>query len=171
MKKEVLTLALGIALLPPLWAVLAPYIGITTGSVALVCAAVYVANGNRVKDGLRISAGFLMGDLWAYLVMLITDALDWNADLELFVTLFAMGALAVMIACALPKAIFLPSWLCGWAVGLTVMAPGGFENVGSLPLQIAVAMLVGVWYVGFGVDAFQKLLLAKNHKVNEEAKN
>ena len=32
------TLALCIALLPPLWAVAAPYLGVTTGAVALICA-------------------------------------------------------------------------------------------------------------------------------------
>ncbi|HBF1431441.1 TPA: DUF1097 domain-containing protein, partial [Clostridioides difficile] len=46
-KKEILTLSMGIALLPPLWAVLAPYIGIKTGAVALICAGLYVTNGNK----------------------------------------------------------------------------------------------------------------------------
>ena len=46
-KKEILTLALGIALLPPLWAIFAPYIGVTTGAVALICAGLYVQTGTR----------------------------------------------------------------------------------------------------------------------------
>ena len=45
------TLALGIALLPPIWAVLSSAVGITTGAVALICAGVYVANGNKTQDG------------------------------------------------------------------------------------------------------------------------
>lgn len=57
-KKEILTLSMGIALLPPLWAVLAPYIGIKTGAVALICAGLYVTNGNKQKDGLKIMFGF-----------------------------------------------------------------------------------------------------------------
>ena len=38
-RQRMLTLALGIALLPPIWAILAPAIGITTCAVALICAA------------------------------------------------------------------------------------------------------------------------------------
>lgn len=37
-KAETLTLALCIALLPPIWAVAAPYLNVTTGAVALICA-------------------------------------------------------------------------------------------------------------------------------------
>ena len=35
---RMLTLAFGIALMPPIWAVLSPYMGISTGAVALICA-------------------------------------------------------------------------------------------------------------------------------------
>lgn len=164
MKKEIWTLALGIALLPPIWAVLAPHIGVTTGAVALICAGLYVANGNKLSDALKISLGFLCGDIWAILALWVMDKSPLNADLELFLTLFIMGGLAVLISSLLPKYIYCPSWLCGWAIGLTIMAPVGLKNIGTFPIEIGVAMLVGVWYVGAGVDKFQKILLSKlNH--------
>lgn len=164
MKKEVWTLALGIALLPPLWAVLAPYLGVTTGAVALICAGLYVTNGNKTADAGRISAGFLLGDVWAVTALGIMEVLPLNPDAELYLTLFVLGGLAVLIGSALARYIFLPAWLCGWAIGLTVMAPGGFAQIGSLPFQIGAAMLVGVWYVGVGVDIFQRLLLRNLHR-------
>lgn len=161
MKKEVWTLALGIALLPPIWAVLAPHIGITTGAVALICAGLYVANGNKLSDALKISLGFLCGDIWAILALWIMDISPLNADIELFLTLFLMGGLAVLISSLLPSFIYCPSWLCGWAIGLTIMAPVGLKSIGTYPIEIGVAMLVGVWYVGAGVDKFQQLLFKK----------
>lgn len=163
-RREVFALALGIALLPPLWAVLAPFLGITTGAVALICAGVYVANGNRVKDGVRISVGFLLGDLWAVAVLALTEWLRFNESAELFAVLFVLGAVAVLASSFVPKAVYLPSWLCGWAVGLTVMGAGGFSGMGTLPLQIAVSMLVGVWYVGYGVDLFARCLGGRGKK-------
>ncbi|MDF2872549.1 MAG: putative rane protein [Anaerocolumna sp.] len=153
---NLLTLALGIALLPPIWAVISPYLGITTGAVALICAGVYVTNGNKRSDGLSISVGFLCGDIWAVTALAIMKQMKFNEDLELFLTLFLLGAVAVIIANLMPRFIFLPAWLCGWAIGLTIMAPA--ENIGTLPYQIGAAMLVGVWYVGAGVDIFQKLV-------------
>ena len=161
LNREALTLALCIALLPPIWAVLSPYVGVTTGAVALICAGIYVAAGNERKHALPMSLGFLAGDLWAVLALWIMDRLSWNPDVELFCTLFLLGGGAVLLASCMPRVFYLPAWLSGWAIGLTVMAPGGFGAVGTLPVQIGAAMLAGVWYVGVGVDAAQRLLLKR----------
>ena len=147
-KAETLTLALCIALLPPLWAVAAPYAGVTTGAVALICAGLCAANGGKLSDAPRISAGFLLGDFWAWLALAVMELLPLSADLELFLTLFALGGLAVIISGIFPRWIYCPAWLCGWAIGLTVLSPVGWENLGTLPIQIGAAMLAGVWYVG-----------------------
>ena len=159
MKKEVLALALGIGLLPPIWAVLSGHIGVSCGAVALICAGIYVANGNKVEDGIKISLGFLLSDLWAVIALWLFENLPFAADVNTFVTLAVMGFVAVLIGCTFDKWIYLPAVLCGWAIGLTVMGPGGFAGIGTMPIQIAVAMLVGVWYVGWGVDAFTKIIL------------
>lgn len=153
LNRETLTLALCIALLPPLWAVLAPMIGVQTGAVALICAGVYVSAGNDRQKAVPMSLGFLAGDLWAVLALWVMAKLNWNENLELFLTLCVMGGAAVLIASALPKVFFCPAWLCGWAIGLTILAPMGLEQAGSTPVQIAVAMLAGVWYVGVFLDA------------------
>ena len=159
MKKETLSLAACIALFPPLWAVAAPYIGITTGAVALICAGLYVANGNRLRDAVKISTGFLLGAAWAWLALRIMAAVELNPNVELFCTLFVLGALAVLISAALEKWIFCPAWLCGWAIGLTVMTMVQSEEINSYFLQIAAAMLVGVWYVGAFLNWIQQKLL------------
>ena len=39
------------------------------------------------------------------------------------------------------------------------MGPMKIAEIGTLPIQIGVAMLAGVIYVGVGVDAFQKFLI------------
>ena len=158
-KWDNLMLALCIALLPPVWAVLAPHIHVSTGAVALICAGVYVANGNRAADGVKITTGFLLGDFWAWAALHIMDLMQWNPELELFVTLFVMGGLAVLISGFAPKWIYCPSWLCGWAIGLTVMSPLGMEGMKGYPLQIAAAMLAGVWYVGVLLDKVQRKML------------
>lgn len=164
-KKEkrirMLTMALGIALLPPIWAVLSPYVGISTGAVALICAGLYVANGNQRKDALKITVGFLCGNLWSVLAIWIMESLSFSPDVELYGTLFVLGGLAVIIGETFAKYIFVPSWLCGWAIGLTIMGPMKVRDIGSLPIQIGAAMIAGVVYVGIGVDMFQKMLLKK----------
>ena len=55
--------------------------------------------------------------------------------------------------------IFTPAWLCGWAIGLTIMGPLSIAALGTLPIQIGAAMIAGVLYVGIGVDFFQKKLI------------
>lgn len=160
-KIQMLTLAFGIAFMPPIWAVLAPYIGVSTGAVALICAGLFVANGNKRENALKIAVGFLLGDLWAVIAVWVMETMQMNPDLELYMTLFVMGGLAVLIGESAPKVIFTPSWLCGWAIGLTIMGPMKIAELGTLPIQIAAAMLVGVLYVGVGVDAFQRALIRR----------
>lgn len=160
-----LALALGIALLPPLWAVVSPYIGVSTGAVALICAGLYVTNGNKKEDAFKITVGFWLGDLWAVTAVFIMEKLPLNPNVELYLTLFVLGGLAVIIGETFAKYIFLPAWLCGWAIGLTIMGPLPVAELHSLPVEIAAAMLAGVVYVGIGVDAFQRLIVrmvAKN---------
>lgn len=164
LNKENLTLALCIALFPPLWAVLAPHIGIQTGAVALICAGVYAAAGNQVKLALSMSLGFLAGDGWAVLALTLMDRLDWNPDLELFLTLCVLGGLAVVISSLLPRVFFCPAWLCGWAIGLTILAPMGVGQLGTYPLQIGGAMLVGVWYVGVLVEIIHRKLVGRKEE-------
>lgn len=156
--RETWLLALLIALLPPIWAVLAPVFGIKTGAVALICAGVYVAAGNDSKKALPMSLGFLAGDLWAVCAMWTMSILPFGASGNVFVTLCLFGAAAVLISSALPKLFYTPAWLCGWAIGLTVMDPMGVSNLGSTPVQIAAAMLAGVWYVGVFLDAVHRKL-------------
>ena len=161
LNRENLTLALCIALFPPIWAVLSPHFGITVGAVALICAGVYAAAGNQTKLALPMSLGFLAGDCWAVLALHMMAALPLGESGSVFVTLFVMGGLAVLISSLLPQVFYCPSWLCGWAIGLTVMGPMDLGNLGSMPLQIGAAMLAGVWYVGVLVEWIHQKLCEK----------
>lgn len=170
-KAETLTLAFCIALLPPIWAVAAPYVGVTTGAVALICAGLCAANGDKAADAPRISAGFLLGDFWAWLALVVMDKMTLNPDFEVFITLFVMGGLAVILSGFFPKWIFCPAWLCGWAIGLTIMTPVGLAGIGTLPVQIGAAMLAGVWYVGVILNIVRDKLLClwrQHHPAGKE---
>ncbi|QOV18356.1 DUF1097 domain-containing protein [Blautia liquoris] len=164
--RNIFVLALGIALFPPLWAVAAPYLSVKCGAVALICAGVYVAGRGTVKDGWKTMIGFWCGDLWALLALKTMSSLPWNENLSLYVTLAVLGFFAVVIASILERFIYLPAWLSGWAIGLTLMTPEIIKAEKTLPLQIAAAMAVGVWYVGVGVNMFVKILTQKK-KVEE----
>lgn len=164
LNRENLTLALCIALFPPIWAVLAPHIGVQTGAVALICAGVYAAAGNQTKLAVPMSLGFLAGDAWAVLALWVMEHLPLGAEVTLFVTLFVMGGLAVLISSLLPQVFFCPAWLCGWAIGLTILAPMGLGAIGSTPIQIGAAMLAGIWYVGVLVEWIHQLMCRKNKK-------
>ena len=158
-KAETLTLAFCIALLPPIWAVAAPYVGVTTGAVALICAGLCAANGDKAADAPRISAGFLLGDFWAWLALVVMDKMTLNPDFEVFITLFVMGGLAVILSGFFPKWIFCPAWLCGWAIGLTIMTPvglaGGPSPVRAVPFEERNLFLKGedkdYCQIGYGV--------------------
>lgn len=157
-RKEVLTLAALIAVLPPLWAVLSPYIGISVGPVALICAGIYATNGNKFEDAHKIALGYLAGDIWALIVFEIMAHTPLNADLTLFLSLAAFGFILVIISSEWANIIHMPSWLTGWAIGMLAMNLDKTTPVLSLTVQIGVAMLSGVYYVGALLDKIHKML-------------
>ena len=163
MKKEkwinVFTLAFTVAFLPPFWAVASTYVGVTVGAVALICAGLFAVLNNDIKMAVPVSIGFLCGDLWAVIAAKVMGASTLGPNITVYLTLFVLGGLAVIIGSALEKYIFVPAWLCGWAIGLTIMGPMDSTALGTMPFQIAAAMLAGVWYVGVVGDLFQKFLI------------
>lgn len=162
MKKEVLTLALLIAILPPIWAVASPYLGNTVGPIALICAGIYATNGNKFQDAHKIALGYLAGDIWALIVTYIMSITPFNADLTLFVLLAVFGFVLVIIASKFEDIIHMPSWLAGWAIGMLTMNLDKVTPLTSLAVQIGIAMLVGVYYVGALLDYIHKLILRKS---------
>jgi len=156
--KEILTLALLIAVMPPAWAVLSPYLGISVGPVALICAGIYATNGNKFKDAHKIALGYLAGDIWALIAFEIMAHTPINPDLTLFLTLAVFGFILVVISSRFSNIIHMPSWLTGWAIGMLTMNLDTSTPVMSLTVQIAVAMLVGVYYVGALLDRVHRIL-------------
>ncbi len=157
-RKETLTLALLIAVMPPAWAVISPYLGNTVGPVALICAGIYATNGNKFKDAHKIALGYLAGDIWALIAFEIMAHTPLNPDLTLFLTLAVFGFILVIISNKFSNIIHMPSWLTGWAIGMLTMNLDKTTPVMSLTVQIAVAMLVGVYYVGALLDKVHRIL-------------
>ena len=157
-RKETLTLALLIAVMPPAWAVISPYLGNTVGPVALICAGIYATNGNKFKDANKIALGYLAGDIWALIAFEIMAHTPLNPDLTLFLTLAVFGFILVVISNKFSNIIHMPSWLTGWAIGMLTMNLDKTTPIMSLTVQIAVAMLVGVYYVGALLDKVHRIL-------------
>ena len=157
-KKEILTLALLIAILPPIWAVSSPYLGNSVGPIALIAAGIYASNGNKWEDAHKIALGYLSGDIWVYIATMIMSVTPFNPDLTLFAVLAVLGFLAVVISQKLPALFYMPSWLAGWAIGMLTMNLDKTTPLLSLTVQIGVAMLVGVYYIGALVDKLHRLM-------------
>ena len=159
-KKEKYILALGVALLPPVWAVLGGIIGIECSGIALVCAGIYVAAGNQACRANGIMLGFTGGVIWGNLA-------DWqikllgkyfNENAALFLVLFIMGGSAVLFANVIfREKPYLPAWLCGFALTLGSL---GRMSEGWLieSIKILISMAAGVYYVGIGVSVFERRL-------------
>ena len=157
-KKEIITLALLIAIMPPAWAVISPYLGNSVGPVALICAGIYATNGNKFKDAHKIALGYLAGDIWALIAFEIMAHTPLNPDLTLFLMLAVFGFILVIISDRFKDIVHMPSWLTGWAIGMLTMNLDKTTPVMSLTVQIAVAMLVGVYYVGALLDLVHRSL-------------
>lgn len=156
--KEVLTLALLVGILPPTWAIISPYIGIHVGPIALIAAGIYGANGNKFKDSFKIAVGYIAGDIWSLIAMTVMRKTSINSIFTLWMTLFVLGFIAVIISAKFPKYVYLPSWLAGWAIAMLSMNLDTSTPIIRMTIEIAVAMLVGVYYVGALTDKIHKVV-------------
>lgn len=159
--KEVLTLALLVGILPPIWAIVSPYIGIHVGPISLIAAGIYGANGNKFEDSFKIVVGYIAGDIWSLVSVIIMDKTPINANITLWITLFVLGFMAVIISAKLPKHIYLPSFLSGWAIAMLAMNLDTTTSLIRMTVEIGVAMLVGVYYVGALIYKIHKIVNVK----------
>ena len=166
--KIALPTAIGVALLPPIWAVLSELCGIEFGWIALATAGIYVAAGDNIKNGLSISGGFLMGCVWGYVATKILKHYSCiNHYLLLFSVLCIMGFICVILAFTiLEKVVFLPAWLGSWAIALGTFGQADTSAMGITFIKLFIAMLVGVWYIGAFNNYFQNFI-RKKMDINE----
>ena len=112
----------------------------------------------QFKDALKISIGYLLGDLWALVASMAMSVNFLNMNIRLFLVLFVLGFIVVVVSNAVPKFIYMPSWLAGWAIGMLTMNLDTTTPRLSLTVQIAAAMLVGVYYVGALMDKIHRVI-------------
>lgn len=156
--KEVITLALLVGILPPTWAVISPYIGVHVGPIALIAAGIYGANGNKSEDSFKIAAGYIAGDIWSLIATIVMKKSPINANITLWSTLFILGFIAVIISAKFPSLVYMPSFLAGWAIAMLSMNLDTTTPLIRMTIEIGVAMVVGVYYVGSLIDKIHKMV-------------
>lgn len=136
-------------------------ISLETGTVALICAGLYAINEKRA-DAAKITIGFLIGDLWAGIAVILQNHPLLPGYVNVFTSLCVLGMLAVIFSGLFSKCISCPAWLCGWAIGLTLLGKtdlaGSMKSMVGMQIQIAIAMFAGVWYIGVFADYIHNLL-------------
>jgi hypothetical protein len=152
-RKELWVTALFIGLIPPIWAVIAPYINVMVGPVALIAAGTFVLTGKEtLKEAWQILAGFLLGIPTAMLAMTLASSILDKGSLALYTVLAVFGFLIVLIGGLKFVSEYItiaPAWLTGWAVALTVLGLNGPSDFGTMPMQLAIAEIVGVVALGW----------------------
>lgn len=147
--------ALAVALLPPIWACLASALGLTTGAVALICAGLVQIPEERPP---HLIVGLLMGVLWGNLVLLFLTTIPTAYQLiGQFSILFCLGFL-VVIGHHLWYGFSIVGWLTGWAITLQILSGSPRTSWLLTSVEIALAMLVGIIYIGLGVPYLTKRL-------------
>ena len=148
-KRETWALVVPISLLPAIWSVVASFAGISTAAVAMISATLYVIVVKTTADAVRMSVGFVLGVVTAVISLMIIGSLPLNFVVALTLTMIVMVALVIIVQSFIGKIADLFSWLCGFAVAMTVFGLVPPEQMMSVAVQLAVSMLAGIWWIGF----------------------
>ncbi len=156
---DVLPTAIGVALLPPIWAAVSELFGITFGWVSLACAGMYFIIGDPAKSGVKTSVSFLMGCIWGLAATLMINWLPINKIISLFAVLCVLGFAAVICSeIVLKKKTVLSAWLGSWAIALGVFGQAEPSQFGTILIKLMIAMLVGIWYIVLFNQTFQNFM-------------
>lgn len=154
--RKALPAAVGVALLPPLWAVISSNAGIKFGWVSLACAGMLLPFHKPLKVGLRQSLSFLMGCIWGLTATISLQWLPLPQSISLFIVLCIWGFFAVYLSeVAFHKVTTLSIWLGSWAIALGLFGECIPSQYGITFLKLFIAMLSGVWYIGLFNQKFQ----------------
>lgn len=146
--KKVYVQALAIAILPPIWAALSTVIGFTTGAVALITAGLAMLIND---SGWVLSGSLLIGDIWGSVSFFLISLAPPSFNILVQVLVLAIfGFLAVLISSKFKK-VDLTSWLTGWALTIQILSMTPKSNWLITILMIGVSMVVGIFYIGFGI--------------------
>ena len=154
-RNGMLALAIGVAIIPALWAVLTPYIKINAGPVALISASIFFAYGGKVTP-IKAALGYMMGLASGILAVWMILNLPFSGDINLFLTLAVVAGGSVILALSVCSSFTdLSSWLGGLAITVLVMVmamqagmPGEISAWGNIILSLAVNLLAGVYVIG-----------------------
>jgi hypothetical protein len=155
--RNVLPAAVGVALLPPLWAVVSACVGIEFGWVSLACAGMLLPFHKPLKAGVRQSISFFMGCVWGLTATLALGGLPLPQSVSVFLVLCVWGFVAVLLSEVFFHTV-LPIWLGGWAIALGLFGESVPSQYGITFLKLLIAMLCGVWYIGLFNQNFQSWL-------------
>lgn len=150
-KRETWALVIPISILPAIWCVAAMLTGVGPAAAAMISATLYVILVKSVADALKMSLSFVLGVVEAVISIMIVGALSAAIPMiaALPLTMIVMVALVIIIQTFIVKWTDLFSMLCGFAVSMTVLTMVDPSAMMGMAVQLAVAMLVGIWWIGF----------------------
>jgi hypothetical protein len=148
-KRETWALVVPIALLPAIWSVIAGFVGVTVPAVAMISATLYVILVKSIPDAVKMSVGFVLGVITAVISLMIIGALPIAPPVAIPLVMIVMVALVIIIQSFIGKYADLFSWLCSFAVSMTVFSLTPTDKMMGMAVQLIVSMLVGIWWIGF----------------------
>lgn len=167
---KMLMLALSVSIFVPIWGTFHAYIGINNAWVAFVSAAVFFAAGHNIREVVKVSLSHILGMFWGLAVLYIIDAslLNINVILYMFIVLAIFGFASVLITnIGISLVSHTPSLFAGWAVAFVVFDGMPISEWKGSCLDVGLALVIGVWFVGVGISQFQMLLI-KVLKIDDE---
>lgn len=154
--REAFPAAVGIALLPPLWAVVSASAGIEFGWVSLACASMLLPFHKPLKAGIWQSISFVLGMVWGLTATIAQQKLLLPQNVSLFLVLCVWGFVAVVLSeVVFHKKTVLPIWLGSWAISLGMFGGSDPSQYGAVFGKLLAATLSGVWYIGLLNQKFQ----------------
>lgn len=167
--RETWVKVVSLAVLPVFWVAAAGLTNVIAAPVAMIAATIYVMGAKTVRDGLTMTAGFLLGIIFSFGSILLIPVLPFSDLISTCIVLLVVVSIIVILQSLLYKVSNLFAWLCSYSVGMTLFSLCPEERLESIALQLAVSMLVGVWFMGWLGQKVMVLFLKPHNSSRSDA--
>lgn len=161
--KQIISLAICVGLIVPLWGTFHTLIGIKAAWPAFASAALFFAAGHKLKESINVAIGHILGVGWGIAMLTLVSRPEfakYDGRLISFCVLCLLGVLAVLVTHMGVKLFsHLPSLFCGWAITVGVLGGVKVDSWGNAPVDMMFSILAGIFIIGVGISQLQGLLM------------
>ncbi|GAK47531.1 hypothetical protein LOSG293_080170 [Secundilactobacillus oryzae JCM 18671] len=156
--KQSLFDSIGIGLFTLIYSIVMSGFSLWMGASAFIAVAYFFGVGFPKDQVWNIIASFTTGIVWGLIAFSLLQMPGMDQTLPTAIILGIMTFLAIILQGSIMKFTIVPAWFVSWGTFMLIVSNVKFDSMPIFMLQLFATMLLGIFLIGYGSDALNKVL-------------